>query len=420
MDTTKLEQIQSLLRANSMVPEVLDCGTLSQLFLAQMKISLYGGRASLPMLPTFLKPFGPLPDDAPVAVAVLDDAEVRVCLVRFRDRVPTVEGQDSFPIPGRDYPAPLGDLLYAAAELLEPLLGEAKAVALCLPFPLDYDGKGDAAIRRFPGTMTVQDFRDRPVRAMLAEELKGRGFDRPIVLVPTADAVAAAAALDAPKGSRCLGLTWGTDIDAGFTAPGSLVLRWHAIDGALMLFDVGLREAACVPFGKVDLPKDRDSYAPGEDLLLKMVSTDYLGDAFRLIMIQAAEAKLLSFGCSRDILSLTRLGLDDVTAFLRDPVGGGTVAHFCREPDDREVALILAGAVLDRAAQLVCAALAAVVRFIGADAQVGVSGAAFAQPELRALLEERLAAALPDRSVVLRDGDPAIGAAAAALYQQDR
>ena len=40
MDTTKLEQIQALLRANSMVPAVLDCGTLSQLLLAQMKISL--------------------------------------------------------------------------------------------------------------------------------------------------------------------------------------------------------------------------------------------------------------------------------------------------------------------------------------------------------------------------------------------
>ena len=418
MDTTKLEQIQSLLRANSMVPEVLDCGTLSQLFLAQMKISLYGGRASLPLLPTFLKPFGPLPDDAPVAVAVLDDAELRVCLVRFCGRVPTVEGQDSFPIPGRDYPAPLGDLLYAAAELLAPLLGEASAVALCLPFPLDYDGKGDAAIRRFPGTMTVQDFRDRPVRAMLAEELTGRGFDRPIVLVPTADAVAAAAALDAPKGSRCLGLTWGTDIDAGFTAPGSLVLRWRGIDGALMLFDVGLREAACVPFGKADLPKDRDSCAPGGDLLLKMASTDYLGDTFRLIMIQAAEAKLLSFGCSRDILSLTRLELDDVTTFLRDPVGGGIVAHFCREADDRKVALVLARAVLDRAVRLVCAALTAVLRFIGADAQVGVSGAAFAQPELRAMLTEQLTAQFP--AVVLRDGAPAIGAAAAALYQQDR
>lgn len=420
MDTTKLEQIRSLLRANSMVPEVLDCDTLSQLFLAQMKISLYGGSASLPMLPTFLRPFGSLPDDFPVAVAVLDDAEVRVCLVRFRDRVPSVSGQDSFPIPGRDYPAPLDDLLYAAAELLEPLLEQAAAVALCLPFPLDYDGKGDAAIHRFPGTMTVQDFRDRPIRDLLAKELSGRGFDRPIVLVPTADAVAVAAALDAPKGSRCLGLTWGTDIDAGFTAPGSLVLRWRGIDGALMLFDVGLRAAVCVPFGRSDLPKDRDSYAPGEDLLLKMVSTDHLGDTFRLIMIQAAESKLLSFGCSRDILSLTRLGLDDVIAFLRDPACGGTVAHFCREPEDREVALVLARAVLDRAARLVCAALTAIVRFLGGEARVGVSGTAFAQPELRAMLEERLAADAHGCSVVLRDGDPVIGAAAAALYQLER
>ena len=34
----------------------------------------------------------------------------------------------------------------------------------------------------------------------------------------------------------------------------------------------------------------------------KMVSTDYLGEVYRLVMIKAAEAKLLSFGCSRDVL----------------------------------------------------------------------------------------------------------------------
>ncbi len=44
-----------------------------------------------------------------------------------------------------------------------------------------------------------------------------------------------------------------------------------------MLFDSGLSQAQCVPFGQVDFSKDRDSYAPGKDLYLKMVSTDCLG-----------------------------------------------------------------------------------------------------------------------------------------------
>ena len=48
-----------------------------------MRVSLYGGVSSIPMLPSFLKPFGPLTEDTPVAVAEVDDREVRVCLVTF-------------------------------------------------------------------------------------------------------------------------------------------------------------------------------------------------------------------------------------------------------------------------------------------------------------------------------------------------
>ena len=63
-------------------------------------------------------------------------------------------------------------------------------------------------------------------------------------------------------------------------------------------------------------------------------------------MIKAAEAKLLSFGCSRDVLSLRWLDLDTLAEFLTDPEKGGTLAHFCREPEDREVGLAVGQAVL--------------------------------------------------------------------------
>ena len=393
-----------------------------------MRIALYGGKTSIPVLPTFLKPFGPLTEDRPVAVAELDDREVKVCLVTFSGGTPTLTDRAAFPIPGREYPAPLNDMLYAAAELLTPLLDRAGAVAVCLPFPVDYDGKGDGSIRRFPGTMTVTDYLKMPVLASLKAELDSRGLpDLPMVLVSQPDAVLAAAGVRQPKQDRYLGLVWDSNIDAGFVAPGSIVLRWLAIPGHLMLFDGGFSSAECVPFSLVDFPKDRDSYAPGEDLYLKMVSTEYLGDTFRLMMIKAAERKLLTFGCSRDVLSLTYLGLDSLIDYLNDPVKGGTMAHFCREAEDREVGLAVARAVLDRAARLVCANLSAVLQFIGAgkDPQkpvcIGLWGDALRYAPVREALAHHLETFTRDRlgiHVTLCAGDdmPAVGSAAAALY----
>lgn len=428
MESKTQQQLDDLLRANSMTPDTLHGPTLAQLFLSQMRISLYGGQASVPMLPTFLKPFGTLREGVPVAVAHVDDRQVRVCLVRMQDGQPQISQENAFAVPGREYPAPLGDILYAVAELIQPLLEQARFLALCLPFPIDYDGKGDGVIRRFPGSMTVSDFAGKPVLAALTRELASRSLTPPpMVLVSQADAVLLAAGIQDPGRSRYLGLTWGSTLDLGFTAPGSIVLRWPGIPGGLTLFAGGFSEAQCVPFGQVDYSKDRDCYAPGRDLYLKMVSTEYLGEIYRLAMIKAAERKLLSFGCSRDVLSLTWLGLDTLVEFLTDPEKGGTMAHFCREPEDREVGLAVGHAVLDRAARLVCANLAAVLTFIGggrdpqAPVCIGLEGDAFQAPPLKAALEAQVETFLRQEMglhVTLCQGENmvAAGAAAAALY----
>lgn len=430
MDTTTRAQLEGLLASCCLSEADMDLRTLTQLFLTQMRIALYGGKSSIPMLPTFLKPFGELPDGQPVAVAEIDDRAVKVSLVTFQEGKPSVTEQDSFPVPGREYPAPLEDLLFAAAELLEPMLDRAKDVALCLSFPMDYDSKGDACIRRFPGNMEVSDYEGRSILAILREEFKERGYeDLNLVVIPQTNAVQLAAAVENPGQSRYQGITWGANIDGGFAAPGSMVVRWYAIPSHLMLMDCGFSTFEQVPMGMADLPKDRDCYAPGLDLLLKAVSTDYIGDTYRLVMLKAAERKLLTFGCSRSFLSLTTMDLATVIEFLKDPVTGGTIAHFCQEPQDREIALFLANAVLDRPARLVCAMLSAMASFAGigrdpeAPACLGAFGEALVIPQLRDRLETLMQSFTRDVlghhiTLCTTPDMPAVGSAAAALYNR--
>lgn len=99
MNAAVQQQLTNLLRANSMTPDTLDGSTLTQLFLSQMRISLYGGVASIPMFPTFLPPFGTLTENKPIAVAELDDQEIRVSLVTFSHGEAHFSDQDRFPIP---------------------------------------------------------------------------------------------------------------------------------------------------------------------------------------------------------------------------------------------------------------------------------------------------------------------------------
>ncbi len=53
MNDLTQQRLDALLQANSMTPDRLDQTTLSQMFLAQMRVALYGGVSSIPVLPRF-------------------------------------------------------------------------------------------------------------------------------------------------------------------------------------------------------------------------------------------------------------------------------------------------------------------------------------------------------------------------------
>ena len=339
------------------------------------------------MLPTFSKPFGALADGVPVAVAEVDDQEVRVSLVTFPRRPVSLHQPGQLPVPGRDHPAPLADLIYAVAELIQPLLDQAQALALCLPLPVDFDGKGDGIIRRFPGTMTVTEFSQQPVLAALQAELQDRGCPPlPMTLVSEPDAVLLAAGVQQPGCSRYVGLTWGSSVDVGFAAPGSIVLRWRGIPGDLMLFDSGLSPGPMRPLRPGGFLQGPGQLCPWQRSLSKdglhrlpgggLPAGDDQGRRGQTPLLPGAP------GCAL----LRWLDFDTLAEFLTDPEKGGTLAHFCREPEDREVGLAVGQAVLDRAAKLLCVGLASVLQFVGAGrdpkapACVGLHGAAFSFP----------------------------------------
>ena len=70
MDINTRQRLSDLLRAHGMTEDILDLPSMTHAFLSQMRIALYGGKTSMPVLPTFLKPFGALAEGRPCAEAI--------------------------------------------------------------------------------------------------------------------------------------------------------------------------------------------------------------------------------------------------------------------------------------------------------------------------------------------------------------
>ena len=160
------------------------------------------------------------------------------------------------------------------------------------------------------------------------------------------------------------------------------------------------------------------------ELLTVKETAAYLRTSLQQVRQMIREGDLFAVKVGREY----RIPLSALVEFLEDPEKGGTLAHFCREPEDREVGLAVGQAVLDRAARLLCANLAAVLQFVGAGrdpkapACVGLHGAAFAFPPVKSALEHWAQADLREGrglSLTLWQGEDMLttGAAAAALYQ---
>lgn len=424
---TAIETVTGLLRKNGMDPSQVDLGTMAQIFAGQMRIGLYGGAATMGMRPTGLADGGVPRLDEPVAVIQVRDGQIQTALVTLTQDGPQVAAEEPFTAPGVEYPAPWEDFIYALAELVEPVLDRATEIALCLPYPVDCDGQGDGTLAALPDGMRLEGWEGKPIRAALAAELADRGITgKGLTLVPYTAAAQLGGTVLCPGYGRCYGLTWGEEVNVTLTAPWSVVLKQPGMGADLTILDTGVGACTGVPFGMVELTMDRDSPQPGTGLLNKMVSARTLGDIYRFTMIKAVEDRLLSFKCGRDFLSLRSLSLDEVDDFLQNPRGQSRPALFCELDQDRAVALGVAQGLLDRAAKLICAHLAAVLAFTGGGldkpALIAGEGRVLEVPYLRQRLEAYLEDYIGGKlgracHLETRENLTLIGGAAGALLQ---
>ena len=393
------DSISLFLSRSGLSPAAWDLETITRLNLAQLRVGLYGGSSSIPVHPTWLTPSGEIPTNQPVAVALVDEREISCALVTFTDDGPAVEHGDCFPVPGGEYPAPLEDLLFGVAELIEPLLPRAAGLVLALAFPLVRGEDGDRRILSLPPSLTLSGWENAPLGAGLRREMERRGYGSLPVLTVQTSAAVLLDGVSAQPGSRHLGYLWDSRTGSSFAAPESTILKMKTGKNTLTILDTGSGGFTGVPMDTIDLTLDRDAPRPGLDLMDKMAGTALLGDLFRLAMLKAAEAGLLTFMCSREFLSLRLLSTETLLSFLEAPQGDDVISTYCsHDPRDRAVALALGRAVAERAAALVCAGVSALLSLTGAGrdaeqpATLSLWGAGARSPLLMSLLEQRLKA----------------------------
>ena len=377
----------------------------------RMREGLAAEGREIAMLPAFVAP--PDPDLGGVALAVdAGGTNLRAARVRLAagGGDPAITPVEVRALPGaKDRPPATAQEFFAAhVEALEALGDvDGEALGYCFSYPITSSPDGDAVLNRWTKEVRVVDVEGARVGSLLARHAAGAGLSLgPVVVLNDTIATLMGGAL-APgiDPARAVGLIVGTGTNMGAFLPVASIpklasgLRWPSPRMAVN-FESG---AAHPPhLSPVDDALDERSQDPGRQRFEKAVSGAYLGPLF-------AEA-------------CRQLGLELPPRADQ----ASEVARLAERAADRAHGQ-LARALIQRAADLVAAALAATYDLIGGVGDLGVcaEGTMFTKaPGFAARVDDTLAAMLAGDGARGRfrtaDNTNLVGSALAALGRLSR
>ncbi|TYO95053.1 hexokinase family protein [Desulfallas thermosapovorans] len=353
-------------------PQILE---IADSFQKAMADGLAGKQSSLKMLPSYLtKPTG---IEKGVYLAVdFGGTNVRVLTVELKGSgAYQTLGWQSFPLQDRDYnftsPKATGHELFSfIAEKIKSMLspGRIYPLGLTFSFPSRQTGVDRAILIKWTKEIQTSGVEGHDVSEILKRALVDKNITQVIPKAIINDTVGTLLTASYIDQSADIGSICGTGHNTCYIEPKA------PITGQPMIINMESGNFDNLPLTDYDIKLDRQSQAPGEQRLEKMVGGQYIGELVRLIIQDFIDKKLL-FKESRPeifyspyhvksedvalLLADTSPDLKDVDQWLK------TKGHISGSLIEERITLrSVASIVIIRAVQLVAATYTGVIMHI--------------------------------------------------------
>jgi hexokinase len=396
---------------------------------AAIRQGLESSAGSLRMIPAYV-PLCQAPRGQRAIALDAGGTNVRAALVEFDDAgEPTIVRVERTGLPGAGGVVVDRRTFFAT---LADLVGSLQSPGVPLGFVFSYPTRilpdRDGVLLRWTKEVKAEDVVGTRVGHNLVAALQARHGAQPVGVTVLNDTVAAlaAGAIRISGTGGAIGLIVGTGTNMAYFEQRAAIKKLPPDEAGPPEQAINMESGNFdgVPATCYDEALDAASDDPGRQLMEKMVSGRYLGELCRRVLRGARGKNVLGGSIVDELAQPWTLGSADVAAALeRTPVWQGPLAKL--EASQRETVTRLLRTVVDRAARLVAAGLAAVVDHLGlaaAPVAIVAEGTMFWQmPGFRETVESTLDELTPPiggapRFVMLHIDEPnLVGAAVAAL-----
>lgn len=354
----------------------IDPDDLVKVFLEDMDGGLAGKEGTLRMIPTYIEAENDFLRDVPVLAIDAGGTNFRAALVRFR-RSGEVESGDliSRRMPGLDKEISSKEFFRTIAGYVKPLADKAERIGFCFSYPTEILPSRDGKLIQFCKEVKAPEVAGQLVGKKLLEALATPG--KPIVILnDTVATLLAGKSVSINKSyDSFIGFILGTGTNTCYIEQNISIVKNKDLDPAKsQIINIESGNFKRAPRTDIDIDFDNSTFDPGNYIFEKMISGGYFGGLCLTVLKTAGREGLFTVETAERLAGMSDLSTNDVNDFVinsfseagRDqgsnpfPVSNPLRKCFRDDSDSGKCSEII-DALIERAARLVAANLAAVV-----------------------------------------------------------
>lgn len=359
-----MNEAQQFLKKHQLTADEINIDTLVRDFLNEMNAGLSGDESSLIMIPTYIEADKQLKANLPVIAIDAGGTNFRTAKVHFDDNMELIVSDlKNGKMPAVDEELSKEEFFSAMAAFLEDKKDYSDKIGFCFSYAVEIFPNKDGKLLEWSKEVKAPEVIGQMIGKNL---LAAMGTpDKHVVLLndTVATLLAGQAATAGKQYDTYIGFILGTGTNTCYIEYNKNIIKSPELDaGKSQIINIESGNFGKAPRTDIDLLFDSQTKNPGRYTFEKMFSGGYLGGLCTAALRVAANEGVFSEKSKQNVKELTELSSEEVNKFeLGIDLQENRIAQALASEEDKHFAALIIEAIIERAAKLVAANLAAVI-----------------------------------------------------------
>jgi len=359
-----MSKTQQFLKAHKLSAAELDLQSLTDDFISEMEKGLAGKSGSLLMLPTYLGAEGTIKPNQPVVAIDAGGTNFRAVKMYFDENLKLVtENLQQRKMPAIDEELSNKEFFATLAAYLTEYKNVSDKIGFCFSYAVEIFPNKDGKLLEWSKEVKAPEVIGQMVGKNLLHAM-GTPKKQIVLMNDTVSTLLAGQAATAGREfDTYLGFILGTGTNACYIEQNANITKTPGLDKkGSQIINIETGNFNLMPRTDIDVAFDNTTKLPGRYTFEKMIAGGYFGGLCTMALKMAAAEDVFSAETKVNMKSMGELTSEEVNKFVSCiDLKANVLSDILVEKEDKEAAAIIINALIERAAKLVAASLAAVV-----------------------------------------------------------